>query len=216
MTKPDISTDRRSAWLRRFYDNSAADYDRWMHFYDRLMLGDGRAMICARASGETLEIAVGTGLNLAHYPPDVRLTGIDQSPAMLALAGQRAGELGREVELRLGDAHALDFPDGYFDTVVATLFLSTVPDDRQAAAEAWRVLKPGGRLLLLDHVRSPVRPVQWGERLLGLPMARFAGVDLLRDPLDYLGTTGFVVERCNRSRWGIVEALVARKGSPDA
>lgn len=216
MMKPEDSAERRSEWLRRFYDNSAADYDRWMDFYDRWMLGDGRARLCARASGATLEIAVGTGLNLVLYPPEVRLTGIDQSPAMLAIAERRAEELGRAVELRLGDAQALDFPDYHFDTVVATLFLSTVPDDRQAAAEAWRVLKPGGQFLVLDHVRSPMRPVQWGERLLGWPMARFAGVDLSRDPFDYFGTLGFAVEQCDRSRWGIIEALVARKGSPDA
>lgn len=214
--KSEASAERRSEWLRRFYDSSAADYDRWMDFYDRWMLGNGRARVCSRASGETLEIAIGTGLNLALYPPEVRLTGIDQSPAMLAIAERRAEELGRAVELRLGDAQALDFPDHHFDTVVATLFLSTVPDDRQAAAEVWRVLKPGGQLLLLDHVRSPVQPVRWGERLLGWPMARCAGVDLSRDPLDYLGTLGFAVERCDRSRWGIIEELIARKNSPDA
>lgn len=187
-----------------------------MDVYDRKMLGNGRERLCSHASGQTFEIAVGTGLNLAFYSPDVELTGVDQSPGMLAVADRRARALGHEVDLRLGDAQALEFSNDRFDTVVATLFLSTVPDDRQSAAEAWRVLKPGGQLLMLDHVRSPVRPVRWAERLVGLPMARFAGVDLLRDPLDYLGEIGFGIERCDRSRWGIIEALVARKGSSDA
>lgn len=104
MMKPEASAERRSEWLRRFYGSSAADYDRWMDFYDRWVLGNGRARVCSRASGETLEIAIGTGLSLAFYLPDVRLTGIDQSSAMLAVAGRRARELGRAVELRLDDA----------------------------------------------------------------------------------------------------------------
>lgn len=200
--------------LRRFYDKFAADYDVWMRHYDRWMLGDGRKRLCARAQGQTLEIAVGTGLNLPFYPSGVRLTGIDLSPAMLAIAAGRARELGREVELRLGDAHALDFPDNRFDTVVATLILSSVPDERCAAAEVWRVLKPGGRLLLLDHVRSPIAPVRWAERLLNPVMVRFARNHVLRDPLDYLGPSGFTIEHCARSKWGVVEEVVARKDAP--
>lgn len=74
------------------------------------------------------------------------------------------------------------------------------------------MLKPGGRLLLLDHVRSPLAPVRWLERLLDPLMAQFTGVHLLRDPLDYLGAAGFTIERCSRSRWGVVEEVVARKG----
>jgi ubiquinone/menaquinone biosynthesis C-methylase UbiE len=188
--------------LRRFYDESAGAYDHWMRFYDPVMLGDGRRRVCSRADGRTLELAIGTGLNLPYYQGDVQLTGVDLSPAMLAVAAQRARELAVDIELRVGDAHALDLPDDSFDTVVSTLFLSTVPDPRRAAAEIGRVLKPGGRLLLLDHVRNPNRPVRWAERLLDPPMRRFAGVHLLRDPLDYLETIGLHVERCARSRGG--------------
>jgi ubiquinone/menaquinone biosynthesis C-methylase UbiE len=184
-----------------------------MEVYDPLLLGDGRARVCARATGQTLEIAIGTGLNLPFYPRDVQLTGVDLSPAMLAVAGRRARDLGREVDLRLGDALALDFSNDHFDTVVATLFLSSAPDDRQAAAEAWRVLRPGGQLLLLDHARSPITPVRWGERLLYPPMVRLTGSHLLRDPLDYLGAIGFTIERHDRSKWGIVTEIVARKAN---
>lgn len=208
-----VASELENERLRRFYDKSAPDYDLWMRHYDRRMLGDGRQRLCARAHGDSLEIAVGTGLNLAFYPPDVRLTGIDLSPAMLALAAERASDLGRDVDLRLGDAHALDFPDNRFDTVVATLFLSSVPNERCAARETWRILKPGGRLLLLDHVRSPVAPVRWAERLLNPVMVRYAGNHLLRDPLDYLGSVGFVIEHSARSKWGVVQEVVARKES---
>jgi SAM-dependent methyltransferase len=208
-----VTEPRRARHQRRFYDEHARDYDRWMRFYDPLMLGDARRRVCSLASGRTLELAIGTGLNLSFYPGDVRLTGVDLSPAMLAVAGQRARELGVDVELRLGDAHALDLPVDSFDTVVSTLFFSSVPSPRQAAAEVLRVLKPGGRLLLLDHVRSPILAVRLVERLLGPPLRRFSGCDLMRDPLDYLGAGGFVVESCRRSRLGVVLEVVARKGS---
>ena len=94
--------------------------------------------------------------------------------------------------------------------MVCTLSLCTIPDERRALAEAYRVLRPGGRLLLLEHVRSPVRPVRWVERLLD-PLARLAGDHLLRDPLDHLSAAGFGRERSQRSRWGVIEEIVARK-----
>lgn len=203
---------RENERLRHFYDVSAGEYDRWMRFYDPLMLGDARWRICSRARGRTLELAIGTGLNLPFYPHGVRLTGVDLSLAMLAVAKQRSRELGIDAELLVGDAHALDLPNDRFDTVVSTLFFSSVPNPQQAAAEVLRVLKPGGRLLLLDHVRSPLWPVHFVERLLDVPLRRLAGCHLLRDPLDYLEAVGFRVERRDRSRWGIVLEVVARKG----
>jgi ubiquinone/menaquinone biosynthesis C-methylase UbiE len=209
----ESAATRESARLRRFYDRSAAGYDRWMRVYDRFVLGHGRRRICALARGQTLDLAIGTGRNLAFYPPDVVLTGIDLSPGMLAVAEKRARELGRAVELRLGDAVSLDFPDGHFDTVVATLLLSSVPNERRAATEARRVLGPGGQLLVLDHVRSPVAPVRWAERLLDPLMTRLTGDHLLRDPLDYLEAAGFRIRFRDRSRMGVVEEVVADKGS---
>ncbi|MBI3970058.1 MAG: methyltransferase domain-containing protein [Chloroflexi bacterium] len=207
---PEAGAACETERVRRFFDRSAESYDGWMRPFDRLLLGDGREMVCSRARGRTLELAVGTGLNLAGYPPDAQVTGIDVSPAMLAIAGRRAQALGRAVELRVGDAQALEFPDGCFDTVVVTLALCTIPDERRALAEAYRVLRPGGQLLLLEHVRSPVAPVRWVQRLLE-PLARLVGDHLLRDPLDHLGAVGFRVERCDRSKWGFIEEVVARK-----
>lgn len=98
-----------------------------------------------------------------------------------------------------------------FDTVVITLALCTIPDDRRAVAEVSRVLKPGGHLLLLEHVRSPSLPVRLGQRLLNPLAVRFEADHLLRDPLDYVGSEGFAVERVERSKWGIVERVIARK-----
>ncbi len=214
--KTEAATAPGAVRLRRFYDRAARDYDRQMESFDRLLLGDGRRRLCSRASGRTLEIAVGTGRNLPFYSDNVRLTGIDLSPAMLAVARRRAEEVGIEAEIQLGDAQALEFADNSFDTVVCTLALCTIPDERRALAESHRVLRPGGQLLLLEHVRSPVAPVRWLERLFEPLMIRLASDHLARDPLDHLEAVGFHVERYERTKWGVVEEVVARKGSPAA
>jgi ubiquinone/menaquinone biosynthesis C-methylase UbiE len=197
--------------VRGIYDKMADRYDGMIRLSERLFMGDGRGWVCSQARGDVLEIAIGTGRNMPFYPQEVRLTGVDLSPAMLAVARQRAQKLGRAVDLRVGNAQALDFPDASFDTVVCTLSLCTIPDDRRAVAEAVRVLRSGGRLLLLEHVRSPIAAVRTLQRLLEPLFVRFWADHLLRDPLDYLASEGLELERVERSTWGIVERLSARK-----
>jgi ubiquinone/menaquinone biosynthesis C-methylase UbiE len=197
--------------VRRFYEKSAGKYDRRMRFWERVLdFSGGRRWVCSQASGDVLEIGMGTGLNLPYYRDDIRLTGIEFSPEMLELARKRATELGRAADLRVGDAQALEFPDESFDTVVITLSLCTIPDDRRAVAEARRVLRSGGRLLLLEHVRSPLLPIRAGQRLLEPLTLRFEADHLLRDPAGYLAEAGFEIERLERSKWGIVERVAAR------
>jgi len=200
--------------IRAIFEKEAPKYDRSMGFWERALLGDVRQWACSRAQGEVLEIALGTGLNLPYYRADVRLTGIEFSPAMLDIARRRATELGREIDLRLGDAERLEFADESFDTVVCTYGLCTIPDDRQAVREARRVLRPGGALLLAEHVRSPVTAVRAGQRLIAPLMLRFEGDHLLREPLEHVEAEGFVVEELLRSKAGIVERLAARKPAP--
>jgi len=110
-----MAVDKTRRW-QRYWDRHAKKYDKEMGFWDRRLFRDNRQWVCQQASGEVLEVAIGTGLNLPYYPDDVRLTGVEYSPAMLQLARRRAEELERKVDLREGDAHALDFPDGSFDT----------------------------------------------------------------------------------------------------
>src|ERR1051325_6273085 len=96
----------RARW-RRYWDRKAGDYDREMAAWDRKLFGDSRQWACGRASGEVLEVAVGTGLNLPHYPATATVTGVDLSDGMLAIARDRAAELGSTATLRQGDAHDL-------------------------------------------------------------------------------------------------------------
>jgi ubiquinone/menaquinone biosynthesis C-methylase UbiE len=197
--------------VREIQNKNAPKYDRQMNFFDRVLFAGGREWACSQAEGEVLEIAVGTGRNLSHYPPGVKLTAIEFSPEMLAVARKRAEGIGREVDLREGDAQALEFADGSFDTVLITLALCTIPDDRKAVQEAKRVLRPGGKLILLEHVRSPALPVRAIQRVIEPLAIRFEADHLTREPLDYLADEGFGVDSVERSRLGIVERVIARK-----
>jgi|SRR5215203_883617 len=199
--------------VRTIQDKEAPRYDRQISFFERILFGDGREWVCSQAEGEVLELAAGTARNLPFYPPGVRITAVELSPAMLAIGRRRAEELSRDVDLRQGDVQELDFTDAAFNTVVCTLGLCTIPDPRKAIAEAHRVLRPDGKLILLEHVRSPSLPVRAIERLLDPISVRFQADHLIREPLDYLQAEGFEVERLERSKWGIVERVRARKAT---
>ncbi len=197
--------------VREIFDASAAQYDKGMAFSEKLLFGDGRAWSCSQARGQVLEIAIGTGLNLPFYPTDVEITGIEISPAMLEIARRRALSLGRQVELVIGDAQVLPFPGQRFDTVVCTIALCSIPDEGQAVAEAWRVLRPGGRFVALEHVRSPNIIIRALERMLESYTVRTQADHLLREPVEIVQTVGFSIEYLKRQKLGIVERLIARK-----
>jgi ubiquinone/menaquinone biosynthesis C-methylase UbiE len=208
-----MSQQQETERVREIFEASAAQYDRAMAFNEKLLFGDGRAWACSQARGQVLEIAIGTGLNLPFYPAEVEITGIELSPAMLEIAGQRAQRLGRQVELVIGDAQALPFPDQRFDTVVCTLSLCCIPDERQAIAEVWRVLRPGGSFVALEHVRSPNTLIRGFKRLLDSYTVRTQGDHLVREPVETMQAAGFSIDYLKRQKLGIVERLIARKAS---
>jgi len=206
-----VAGEQTQRW-RRYWDKQARNYDRQMGVWDRRLFRDSRSWICGQATGQILEVGVGTGLNLPFYPPDSQLIGIDASPAMLAVARQRAVDLGAKVDLREGDAQRLDFPDGSFDTVVGTFVLCAIPDDRAALMQMWRVLKPGGRLLLADHVAGTSRLARGLQRIVETVSVPMAGEHWRRRPAEMLTETGYLIEQRERfGPAGIVERLTARR-----
>jgi ubiquinone/menaquinone biosynthesis C-methylase UbiE len=200
-----------TAKQRRVWDTAARRYDKQIVLFERLLLGGGREWLGQRAQGRLLEVAIGTGRNLPYYSDDVRLTGVDLSLAMLDHARALAADLDREVDLREGDAAALPFADGSFDTVVCALALCSIPDPSHALAEMHRVLVPGGRLLLVDHIGSswpPIYAVQWlTERVT----TRLAGEYFTRRQRDSVVATGFELVETERLKAGMVERIHARK-----
>ena len=210
MTAPSDET----AKVLRAWEKSAPGYDRQIAFLERNWLSGSRAWLGARARGRVLEVAIGTGLNLPHYPADVTITGIELSPAMLAIARKRATDLGRDADLHTGDAQALPFPDEAFDTVVCALSLCTIPDPAAAIGQMQRVLVPGGRLLLIDHIAStwpPIRAAQW---LLERLTIRAAGEHFTRRQLPLVRAAGFDIVEVERLKAGSIERVFARKPPP--
>jgi ubiquinone/menaquinone biosynthesis C-methylase UbiE len=205
------STKNRTTRWHRHWDKKSRSYDKEMRFWDRRLFGDSRSWACGQATGKVLEVAVGTGLNLGAYPDDVTLTGIDLSEGMLDIARGRSTLLGRRAALLQGDAQQLPFDDASFDTVVCTFGLCAIPDHTRAITEMTRVLRPGGRLILVDHIESTSRPVRGVQHLLETFTVPLGGEHFLRRPLTQVRAAGFDIEQAQRFKLGLVERLVARK-----
>jgi SAM-dependent methyltransferase len=159
-----------------------------------------RARLLAGASGEILEIGVGTGLNLPHYPRAARaITSLGPEPTLDAFASRRAAARGLTIAHTPGDAGRLPFASGSFDTVVCTLVLCTIPEPGRAARELARVLRPGGRLLFLEHVAAPGGVRRAAQRLLNAPLrAALCGCEVTRDTERTLSEGGFSFREIER------------------
>ena len=123
------------------------------------MLGGRRRKVGEVVRGRVLDVGFGTGLSLAHYPPDARVLGIDVSSMMLGVGRRFAREVARDVEVAVMDAEHLALPDKVFDSVAFNLCLCTIPNPEAAVREAVRVARPGAPMVFLEHVRSHLLPV---------------------------------------------------------
>jgi len=182
----------------------AAIYDPFMRSAERACLAEWRTELLEHASGEVLEIGAGTGANLACYPASIeRLVMTEPDPHMLARLRRRADTKAAKlphVEMVAAGIDALPFTDASFDTVVSTLVLCSVPDVCQALAQVKRVLRPGGRLLFLEHVAADDRPerLAWQQRLEPLWIHISGNCHLTRRTGEAIREAGFAVEQETR------------------
>lgn len=184
-----------NAWNRIRYSLLAPVYDRIAPF--RAQRRRSIERLDPRPGEHVLLSGAGTGADLDHLPPGVRVTAVDIAPAMVARIRSRAARLGRDVDARVGDAQALDLPDDSVDAVILHLIVAVAPDGGRVVAEAARVLRSGGRVVVLDKfVPDGARPSVL-RRLLNLvtsvvfsdvtrrlgPMLRGTGLRILdREP----------------------------------
>lgn len=213
-TGPDPRETRKA---RTRYDRIAPVYDLLNRAAERVRYRKWRPMLWERApAGRVLEVGIGTGANSPYYPERVRVVGIDLSGRMLArAAGSPEAGAGRAPGLVQMDAQALGFQDEAFDAAVGTFVFCSVPDALQGLVETRRALRPGGRLLLLEHVRSP-RPVisrfmDWLN-----PMAvRTMGVNINRDTAEAVRRAGFrITEDRPLAAGGIFRLIEAVRPDP--
>lgn len=197
----------------------AKKYDRFSKIYDLFespmemrAFSKYRKKALSLAKGKVLEIGIGTGKNLPYYPEGVEVIGIDFSQGMLEKAEKRKKELGLEnVKLLYMDAQNMEFDDNTFDTVVSTFVFCTVPDPIKGLKEAYRVLKPGGTAIFLEHMKS-------NSRLLNIPLylmepfiKTLLGTSMLRGTQKNIEKAGFKIEKVENLFFDIVRLIIATK-----
>lgn len=177
---------------------------------EKLVLARGREKLFEKvAPGTLLELGVGTGKNIPYYPSTVEATALDISQGMLRRACRKAQQLRKKVKFELADLHQLPFEDATFDTVVGALVLCTVADPALALKETKRVLKPTGKLILLEHGRPRAPRLAVLFDLLTPFTNLFWGDHLNRDMGLLLEQAGFVIEEVNdlaRDVWKLIVA----------
>jgi ubiquinone/menaquinone biosynthesis C-methylase UbiE len=180
-----------ATWGRAF----SAAYDRGFKGAEDAGLRAMRGELLAQSRGRVLELGTGTGLNLEHYPREIEgLTLVEPDPHMTKQLREKLAQSGRSAEVSVVEAPGEDLPfaDASFDTVVVTLVLCTVPDPGATLAEIKRVLKPGGQLLFLEHVRSDQPDLaKWQDRLESPWRFLADGCRCNRDTVSAIDAAGF-------------------------
>ncbi|RME80216.1 MAG: methyltransferase domain-containing protein [Caldilineae bacterium] len=208
-----MTTTADTRHTRQRYNLIAPLYDLMEGWVELLWYGRWRRRLWREVIGpRVLELGVGTGKNFSHHPDHIDITGIDISPGMLARAHKRAQRLQRRIPLLLMDAQHLEWPDNEFDEVVATFVFCSVPDPVQGLREAYRVTKPGGRLLLLEHMLAKPRALARLMSWLDKPIHWLTGVHIARRTLDNVRAAGWEIESVTSlSPADIFRMIIARK-----
>ena len=208
--KPDLQATETT---RRRYQRIAPVYDFMEALVERRFL-DWRQRLWSLAQGPSvLEVGVGTGKNMPFYPAGISINGIDLTPAMLERARNRLQNIGLQdrVTLQLGDVQALDFPDASFDTAVATFVFCSVPNPVLGLREMKRVIKPGGRVMLQEHMRSPSSVVAALMDLLNPLVVRLMGANINRRTVENVQKAGLELEQVeDLGMGGVFKLIVAR------
>lgn len=203
--------DKKTDTIKRRYDRIAKIYGFIEGHMDMVASSEGRREVFNGLSGKVLEVGVGTGKNIEHYHDGIEVTAIDFSPKMLKQAREKANKLNQKVDLIEMDAQRMSFPDNSFDFVVTSCVFCSVPDPIKGFQEIHRVLKPGGKAILIEHVRSE-KPVLGLLMDLLNPVTVFLhGANINRRTEENIKSAGFTDLKVT-NLWGdIVKKFVITK-----
>jgi ubiquinone/menaquinone biosynthesis C-methylase UbiE len=194
---------------RKKWDNAAKSLDRLSSGDDR-RFAPVKQRLFAKMYGKSLMVAAGTGNDFKHFPPGLDIVAIDISPKMLEKAAPRAVGYRGTLTLKEADVCNLDYPDDTFDTVLTVCTFCSVPKPILGLSELRRVLKPGGQILMFEHMRSAV--AQFGVLLdLMTPLSRKFGPELNRDTVGNVQKAGFRLRRVENVYLDIVRIIEAIK-----
>lgn len=194
---------------KRKWDGAAGSFD-LLSFGDDRRFGGYKRRLFAKMHGKSLMVATGTGNDFKYFPPDQDIVGLDISPKMLEKAAPRAVGYPGTLTLREMDVCKLDYPDDTFDTVVTVCTFCSVPKPIVGLTELRRVLKPGGQILMFEHMRSGI--AQFGVLLdMMTPLTRRLGPDLNRDTVGNVLKAGFRLRRVENVYLDIVRIIEAVK-----
>lgn len=190
--------------IKKRYNRTSKFYD-WM---DIMIKDEVRKKVLSHAHGKVLEAGVGTGKNLQFYPPDCEVTGIDFSPGMLEKARKRVeGRSG--ITLLEMDIQNLDFPDNFFDTIVATCVFCSVPNPIRGLKELRRVCKLDGKLIFLEHIRSDKKMMGLIMDVLNPLAVRLIGANINRRTLENMESANLHLERIDTEGMDILKLVIA-------
>ncbi len=190
------------------FDDLSSVYDRGMLPLEWLIFRRLRRRTFSRISGSVLELGIGTGVNLPLYGPEARVTGCDASLEMLTWAGRRTQAL---APLAQADVQRIPFADSSFDVVTGSLVFCSVADPTRGLAEARRVLRPGGRLVLLEHTRGSGLGAWLTDIFHPVWKSWSRECHLNRETVQTVAQAGFDVQRVEQHAMGIVRVIKATK-----
>jgi ubiquinone/menaquinone biosynthesis C-methylase UbiE len=193
------------------WDKAAGNFD-FFTFADDRRLGPFKRKLFAKMRGATLMVAAGTGNDFRFFPPGQSIIAIDISAKMLERAAQKAAAYPGTFTLRQMDVTELEFPDDTFDTVVTVCTFCSVPKPIAGLRELRRVLRPGGQILMFEHVRSRIGPLGVFLDLM-TPLSRRLGPDLNRDTVGNLRNAGFRIRREENVYLDIIKIIEGVKDS---
>jgi len=201
-----------SAAIKKRYDRIAPYFDGMEAVMEGLFFKSWRKRLWDKVDGHhILEVGVGTGKNFDYYPKDARLTGIDFSEKMLNEAKRKRDRKKVNVELDLMDVQSLCFADNSFDTVIASFVFCSVPSPIKGLKELYRVCKPGGQVLLLEHVLSSKPVIAGAMNLLNPVVVALVGANINRQTVKNVQACAFSSVRVDEHSGDIIKLIEASK-----